>query len=152
MTVHYRLPWYQQVNGRDTGHVSFPAFVMLALHPCQQAASHLACTRPPDFVASRCLLNGFYARTHFLLDSDRAHPACWVSHVGRCAAAQGLRATSIRRAASICKASCHFSYSIVSFFSRSFSSFSFYFDSLNFFAKTISLTWSSVSKVSISYQ
>jgi hypothetical protein len=53
----------------------FLAFVMLALHPCQQAASHLACTRPPDFVASRCLLNGFYARAHFLLDSDRAHPA-----------------------------------------------------------------------------
>jgi hypothetical protein len=31
----------------------FLAFVMLALHPCQQSASHLACTRPPDFVASR---------------------------------------------------------------------------------------------------
>jgi hypothetical protein len=37
----------------------FLAFVMLALHPCQQAASHLACTRPPDFVASRCSVTGF---------------------------------------------------------------------------------------------
>ncbi len=23
MTVNYRLPWYQQINRRDTGHVSF---------------------------------------------------------------------------------------------------------------------------------
>jgi hypothetical protein len=27
--------------------------VKLALHPCQQAAAFLACTMPPDFVASR---------------------------------------------------------------------------------------------------
>jgi hypothetical protein len=26
----------------------FLAFVLLVLHPCQQAASHLPCTRPPD--------------------------------------------------------------------------------------------------------
>jgi hypothetical protein len=37
----------------------FLAFVMLALHPCHQAASHLACTRPPDFVVSRCSFTGF---------------------------------------------------------------------------------------------
>jgi hypothetical protein len=27
---------------------AFLALVMLVLHPCQQAASHLPCTRPPD--------------------------------------------------------------------------------------------------------
>jgi hypothetical protein len=25
LTVIYRLPWYQQVNRRDTGHVSLPS-------------------------------------------------------------------------------------------------------------------------------
>jgi hypothetical protein len=37
----------------------FLACVILALHPCQQAASHLACTRPLDFVDSRCSFTGF---------------------------------------------------------------------------------------------
>jgi hypothetical protein len=27
--------------------------VLLVLHPCHQSGAHLACTRPPDFVASR---------------------------------------------------------------------------------------------------
>jgi hypothetical protein len=29
------------------------AFVKLVLHPCQQAAAHLACTRPPDCLLTR---------------------------------------------------------------------------------------------------
>jgi hypothetical protein len=37
----------------------FLAFVMLDVHPCQQAASHLACTRPPDFVTSSCSFTVF---------------------------------------------------------------------------------------------
>ena len=77
----------------------FLAFVMLALHTCQQAASHLACTRPPDFVASRC---------SFLVlppapsssSSRSATPARWALLAGRRAAAHGLRATCIRRAES----------------------------------------------------
>ncbi len=41
----------------------FLTFVMLALHPCQQAASHLACTWPPDFVACRCSFTVFTPAT-----------------------------------------------------------------------------------------
>jgi hypothetical protein len=32
----------------------FLVFVMLDLHPYQEAESHLVCTRPPDFVVSHC--------------------------------------------------------------------------------------------------
>ena len=77
------------------------AFVMLALalHPCQQAASHLACTWPPDFVDSRCSF--LVLPTASSSSSSRsATPARWALLAGRRAASHGLRATCIRRAAS----------------------------------------------------
>ena len=64
-----------------------PALVMLVLHPCQQAASHLPCTRPPDrlspghrssslsplFYCSFCDRTQFFqaSRTSFLLVHPR---------------------------------------------------------------------------------
>ena len=75
------------------------AFVMLALHPCQQAASHLACTRPPDFVVSRCSFL-VLPPTSSSSSSRSATPARWALLAGRRAVAHGLRATCIRRAES----------------------------------------------------
>ena len=77
----------------------FLAFLMLALHPCQQAASHLACTRPPDFVASRCSFLVLPPVSSSSL-SRSATPARWALLAGCRAAAHGLRATCIRRAES----------------------------------------------------
>ena len=69
---------------------AFPADVLLAsLHPCQQAARHLPCTRPPDFVAFNALLRFFWQPRPVLL---RAHPSCWVIHVGRHACCSILHA------------------------------------------------------------
>jgi hypothetical protein len=51
---------------RPAEHRVFLAFVILSLHPCQQAGSHLACTRPPDFVASRCSLTVFTPAQFYL--------------------------------------------------------------------------------------
>jgi hypothetical protein len=77
----------------------FLAFVMLTLHPCQQAASHLACTRPPDFVASRCSFMVFPPASSSS-SSRSATPARWALLAERSAAAPGLRATCILRAES----------------------------------------------------
>ena len=73
----------------------FLAFVMLALHPCQQVASHLACTRPPDFVVSRCSFLVLPPASSSS-SSRSATPARWALLAGRHAAAHGLRATCIR--------------------------------------------------------
>jgi hypothetical protein len=51
------------------------ALVTLVLHPCQQASAHLACTRPPYFVASRRSLTFFLRQRPVLLDT-RCN-SCW---------------------------------------------------------------------------
>ena len=61
---------------------AFPADVLLAsLHPCQQAARHLPCTRTPDFVAFQCSFTVLLAtapssssRASFLLGHPRRTP------------------------------------------------------------------------------
>jgi hypothetical protein len=64
----------------------FLAFVMLALHPCQQAISHLVCTRPLDFVDSRFSFTGFSTEiAPILLDGsatlDAAQPPKTQGHM-----------------------------------------------------------------------
>ena len=68
-----------------------PALVMLVLHPCQQAASHLPCTRPPDRLSPghglRHFRRSFTVLSATAPSSSRlhAHPSCWFTHVGRAA-------------------------------------------------------------------
>ena len=77
----------------------FPAFVSLVLHPCQQAAPHLACTRPPDFVDSRSSFTVFTPAPSYS-STRSATPTRWALLAGRRTAALGLRAICIGRAAS----------------------------------------------------
>jgi hypothetical protein len=65
-----------------------------------QAAAFLACTRPPDFVASRRSVTVFCARTQFF-STRAATPVCVFSQdADSRAAALGLLAPSFRRVAS----------------------------------------------------
>jgi hypothetical protein len=73
------------------------AFVLLVLHPWQQAGAHLACTRPPDFVVSR---RSFMVSAHRPVSSLSLDPrcdSCLRFLAGRSDAALGLRVTCIRR-------------------------------------------------------
>jgi hypothetical protein len=64
--------------------------VMLTLHPCQHAASHLACTRPPDFVVSRRSFTVF-APAPGSSSTRSATPARWAI-LARCdVATQGIK-------------------------------------------------------------
>ena len=99
---------------------AFPADVLLAsLHPCQQAARHLPCTRPPDFVdfqrsftvllatapsSSSCtsFLLGHPRRTprRPLYSTEREPPKTPAAVFDTARSAQGLRAAFIRRTTS----------------------------------------------------
>ena len=90
-----------------------PALVMLVLHPCQQAASHLPCTRPPDRLSPGHGLRHF-RRSFTVLSATapsssrlRAHPSCWFTTSDALPAALGLRAAFIRRTTSSPSVSCH---------------------------------------------